>query len=88
MGSAPDEQRIMVMAITAADDCTQKVITPPNNRNTSVVEKDVGSNELKKLSNASFSPRFISVPVIRSVPKPKSRNDKPKRKSPMKRYLF
>ena len=71
------------MAITAADDCTQKVMMPPNSRKISVVRNDVGSNEAKKLSNVSFSPRFISVPVIRSVPSPKSRNDRPKRKSPI-----
>ena len=88
MGSAPEEQSIMVMAITAADDCTQNVMTPPSRRNTRVVEKEVGSKELKKESSASFWPRFISVPVIRRVPKPKSKKERPKRKSPMKRYFF
>ena len=82
MGRAPLEQRIIVMAITAALDCTQNVRIPPSTRKTMVVRNDVGSNDEKKFSSASFSPKFISVPVARSVPKPKSRNDRPKRKSP------
>ena len=73
------------MAMTAADDCTQNVRMPPSSRNTSVVTNDVGSNDAKKSSSAWFSPRFISVPVARSVPSPNSRNDSPKRKSPMYR---
>ena len=85
MGSAPLEHSIIVMAITAADDCTQNVRMPPKSRKTSVVQNDVGSNEAKKLSNAWFSPRCISVPVMRSVPSPSSRNDRPNKKSPMKR---
>ena len=83
MGSAPLEHRIMVMAMTAADDCTQNVRMPPSKRNTMVVTNDVGSNDAKKCNKASFSPRCISVPVTRSVPRPSNRNDKPKRKSPM-----
>ena len=52
MGSAPLEQSIMVMAMTAADDCTQNVSMPPSRRNTSVVRNDAGSNEAKKSSKA------------------------------------
>ena len=52
MGSAPLEQRIIVMAMTAADDCTQNVRIPPNSRNTSVVRNELGSNEAKKSSTA------------------------------------
>ena len=76
------------MAITAADDCTQNVNTPPNSRNTSVVTKLVGSNEAKKSSTVWFSPRCISPPVILSVPRPSSRNDSPNRKSPIYLYFF
>ena len=73
----------MVMAMTAADDCTQKVITPPRNRNISVVRNEFGSNDEKKLSSASLWPRSIWVPVMRSVPSPRIRKARPKRKSPM-----
>ena len=83
MGSAPLEHRIIVMAMTAADDCTQKVRIPPKSRKMSVVEKDVASKEEKNSSTAWFSPRCISMPVMRSVPKPRSRNERPKRKSPI-----
>ena len=83
MGRAPLEHRIIVMAITAADDCTQNVRMPPNSRNSRVVRKLFGSNEAKKASTAGFSPRRISVPVIRSVASAKMRNARPKRKSPM-----
>ena len=83
MGRAPLEQSIIVIAITAADDCTQNVRMPPNSRKMSVVRNESGSKEAKKSSSAWFSPKCISVPVARSVPNPKSRNDRPKRKSPM-----
>ena len=88
MGSAPLEHRIMVMAMTAADDCTQNVSTPPRSRKVMVVRNDSGSNDAKKLITASLLPKSISWPVILSVPKPSSRNDRPKRKSPIKRYFF
>ena len=52
MGRAPLEQRIIVMAITAADDCTQNVRMPPSNRKISVVRNELGSNEAKKSSSA------------------------------------
>ena len=83
MGSAPLEQSIIVMAMTAAEDCTQNVSMPPSRRNISVVENDVGSKEEKKSSTAWFSPRCISMPVARRVPNPSRRKDMPKRKSPM-----
>ena len=37
IGMAPLPQSNMVMAITAADDCTQKVSTPPRSRNAKTV---------------------------------------------------
>ena len=83
IGRAPLEHRIIVMAITAADDCTQNVRMPPRSRKMSVVENDEGSKDEKKSSTALFSPRCISMPVARNVPKPNSRKDRPKRKSPM-----
>ena len=52
MGNAPLEHRIIVIAITAAEDCTQNVNTPPNNRNINVVENDVGSKDAKKSNTA------------------------------------
>ena len=48
-----------------------------------VVENAVGSNDAKKSSTAWFSPKCISMPVARSVPRPRRRNEMPKRKSPM-----
>ena len=83
MGSAPLEQSIMVMAITAADDCTQNVSIPPSSRKSSVVRKLSGSNDEKKLSTTGFSPKCMFVPVTRSVARAKIRNAKPKRKSPI-----
>ena len=82
IGSAPDEQSIMVIAMTAADDCTHMVSTPPMSRNMIVVEKLCGSNCEKKLSTASFSPSCMSMPVCRSVPRPRNMKAMPKRKSP------
>ena len=82
MGSTPLEQSIIVIAMTAADDCTHMVRTPPIIRNTSVVAKLVGSNDEKKSSTAWFSPRCMSMPVWRSVPRPRNMNATPKRKSP------
>ena len=73
----------MVMAITAADDCTQNVSTPPNSRNTSVVTNESGSNEAKKSSTSWFSPKCMFCPVMRSVAKANIRKAIPKRKSPM-----
>ncbi len=83
MGSAPLEHRIIVMAITAADDCTQNVMTPPNSRKSSVVPKELGSNDAKKFNSAWFSPKFMSCPVLRSTAKAKMRKARPNRKSPM-----
>ena len=80
---APEPQSSIVMAITAADDCTQNVSTPPKSRNTSVVQKESGSNDWKNDSTDGLCPRSISLPVMRSVVSPKSSNPKPKRKSPM-----
>ena len=73
----------MVMAMTAADDCTQNVSTPPKSRKTSVVRNDFGSNEAKKFSTVSLCPRSISLPVSRRVVSPSSSRPSPKRKSPM-----
>ena len=80
---APVEQSNMVMAITAADDCTQKVSTPPRSRKMMVVEKALGSNDMKKSVTAGLLPMSIDVPVAFSVVSPSSRRPSPKRKSPM-----
>ena len=82
MGSAPLEQRIMVMAMTAADDCTHMVSTLPMSRKMRVVEKLAGSKEEKKLSNTGCSPRRMASPVSRNVPSPSKRKARPKRKPP------
>ncbi len=82
MGSAPLEQSIMVMAMTAADDCTQNVSTPPSKRKRSVVQNDCGSKELKKASTDALWPKSISVPVMRRVVSPSNNRPRPKRKSP------
>ena len=52
MGSTPVEHKIMVMAITAVDDCTQKVSTPPSSRNVMVVTNESGLNDEKNASTA------------------------------------
>ena len=83
MGSAPLEHRIIVMAITAADDCTQKVSIPPKSRKSRVVRNDCGSKEAKKLSTVSLCPRSISVPVTLKVVRPSNSSPRPKRKSPI-----
>ena len=88
MGSTPLEQSIMVMAMTAADDCTHMVSMPPMSRKSSVVVKACGSNDEKKLSTAWFSPRCMSMPVCRSVPKPRNMKAMPNRKSPTTRFCL
>ena len=82
MGMAPVEQSSIVIAITAALDCTQNVITPPSSRKMRVVENEFGSNEAKKAVTAGLWPRSMSLPVPFSVARPSSRNASPKRKSP------
>ena len=83
MGSAPLEHSIIVIAITAADDCTQKVRMPPSTRNTSVVKNEFGSNEAKKSRTAWFSPRFMSCPVFRNTANANIKKAIPNRKSPI-----
>ena len=83
MGRTPLEQSIIVMAITAADDCTHMVSTPPMSRNTMVVTKLLGAKLEKNSSTGWLSPRCISIPVWRKVPSPRNIKDIPKRKSPM-----
>ena len=73
----------MVMAITAADDWTQKVSTPPKNRKMRVVRKLSLSNEAKKFSTSWFSPKCRFCPVVRNTARAKMRKASPKRKSPM-----
>ena len=51
---APVEQSSMVIAITAALDCTQNVITPPSNRKMIVVENALGSNDAKNAVTAGL----------------------------------
>ena len=82
MGIAPVEHSSIVMAITAADDWTQKVIIPPNTRNIKVVRIELGSKDLKKEVTVSFSARFMDIPVAFSVVKPSSNKPIPNRKSP------
>ena len=79
---APDEQSNIVMAITAALDCTQNVITPPSNRNVSVVRNESGSNDWKNAVTVGLLPRSMSLPVMRKVVRPSNRKANPKRKSP------
>ena len=80
---APVEQSNIVMAITAADDCTQNVMTPPRIRKTSVVQNELGSNDLKKEVTTSLLAKSIDIPVAFSVVRPKSKRPIPNRKSPM-----
>ena len=88
MGRTPLEQSIIVIAITAALDCTHVVSTPPMSRNSRVVVKLFGSNDEKKASTASFSPRCMSIPVCLRVPRPRNMKAIPKRKSPITRWFF
>ena len=83
MGIAPVEHSSMVMAITAADDCTQKVIIPPNSRNKRVVRKESGSNDLKNEVTTSLLARSMDIPVAFRVVKPSSSKPMPNRKSPI-----
>ena len=89
MSSTPVEHSVMVMAMMAADDCTQSVRIVPISRNSSDVQM-LGSLKLaKKACTASaYSPVTASEPVAFSVPRPKKRNATPKRKSPMMRCFF
>ena len=84
-GMAPVAQMVMVMAMMAADDCTQSVSTVPMSRKMSMV-KTYGMlpsvNCRKKLVTAGFSSRCMSIPVALRVPSPRKRNPAPKRKSP------
>ena len=83
MGSTPVEHRIIVMAMMAALLCTHIVSTEPMSRNVMVVTKLFGSNEEKKSSTGWLWARSMSMPVWRSVPRPRSMKLTPKRKSPI-----
>ena len=87
--STPVEQRVMVMAMMAADDCTQRVSTVPITRKSRLFQM-VGALKLaKKACTASaYSPANASAPVVLRVLKPRKRKAMPKRKSPTMRRLF
>ncbi len=83
MDSTPLVQSTIVMAIRAADDCTQNVSMVPMTRKASMVPKLLGSNCEKNSAKAALCAKSISFPVILRVPKAKNIKEAPKRKSPM-----
>ena len=89
MCSTPVVQSVIVIAMMAADDCTQSVSTVPINRKMSEFQNVLA---LKLLKNAvmlsAYCPATRSEPVAFSVPSPKKRNATPKRKSPSMRRFF
>ena len=88
--STPVEQRVIVMAMMAADDCTQRVSTVPMSRKKRVFpildSLNCWKNRLMvaPVMGSSTSEKLVSFRVI----KPRNRNATPKRKSPMMRLLF
>ena len=76
----------MVIAITAADDCTMQVMTVPMARKIRMVRWLFVSNELKKLMTEELCSKSSSLPAELSSTSEKNRKAIPKRKSPM--YLL
>ena len=86
----PVEHKIIVMAMIAADDCTQSVSTVPMMRKKKEFQK-LGSLKLAKkaLMASAVSGTLTKLnPVSFNVPNPKNKKAAPKRKSPMMRLLF
>ena len=72
----------MVIAITAADDCTMQVINVPMRRKTRIVRWLLVSNEAKKLTTDSLCARSISLPAELNITSDRNMKAMPKRKSP------
>ena len=90
MCKMPVEHKIIVMAMIAADDCTQSVSTVPMMRKKKEFQK-LGSLKLAKkaLMDSAVSGTLTKLnPVSFNVPNPKNKKAAPKRKSPMMRLLF
>ena len=82
MGSTPVEQSRMVMAITAADDCTMHVMSVPMSRKMTMVRWLPVSNEAKKWMASGLCSRSSALPASLSSTSEKKRKAMPKRKSP------
>ena len=80
--STPPEQRISVIAMTAADDCTSIVSTLPTSRKSSVERKPQPRHEAMKLMTASLCSRSMVSAFSRRVVSPRNMNEKPKINSP------
>ncbi len=80
--STPLEQRISVMAITAADDCAHMVMMPPINRKSRIESPPHSLQEVMKLMTAALCSRSICKAFSRRVVSPKNMNAKPKTNSP------
>ena len=72
----------MVIAITAADDCTMQVISVPIARKAKMVRWLLVSNEAKKLTTASLCSKSNSLPPVLSMTSERNIKAMPKRKSP------
>ena len=72
----------MVMAITAADDCTMQVISVPMARKAMMVRWLSVLNEPKKDMTASLCSRSIALPEALSITSERNMKAVPKRKSP------
>ena len=90
MCSTPVEQSIIVIAMMAADDCTQRVRMVPMSRKKREVRKLALLKLEKKALIASLASgsSTSAKPVSFKVPRPKKRNATPKRKSPTMRRFF
>ena len=64
MGRTPDEHSMMVMAMTAADDCTMQVMMVPMSRNMMMVRWLLVSKELKKSITAELCSRSSYLPAV------------------------
>ena len=82
MGSTPVEQSRMVMAMTAAEDCTMQVITVPMARNERMVRWLDVSNEAKNATTASLCSRSSALPAELSITNDQNMKAMPNRKSP------
>ena len=80
--STPLEQRINVMAITAAEDCAHIVIIPPINKNDKMEKNPHSLQEVIKLMIAALCSKSICMAFSRNVVNPKNMNENPKINSP------
>ena len=84
------EQRIIVMAMMAAEDCTHRVSTVPITRKNSELKKFGSLKRAKNELMEALAPGSCTTakPVSLRVVRPRKRKPTPNRNSPSTRFLF